>query len=55
VSDQLIVQLTTVVAGESRLSKECMVLLRKKKKDFLSGEECPLVFLKRNVSRVNKA
>jgi hypothetical protein len=31
-----------------------MVLLRKEK-DFLVGEVCPLVFLKRNVSRVNKA
>jgi hypothetical protein len=29
--------------------------LEKKKKDFLSGEVCPLVFLKRNVSRVNKS
>jgi hypothetical protein len=27
---------------------------RKKEKDFLPGEVCPLVFLKRNVSRVNK-
>jgi hypothetical protein len=26
-----------------------------KKKDFLPGEVCPLVFLKRNVSRGNKA
>jgi hypothetical protein len=35
-----------------------MVLLRKRKekeKDFLPGEVCPLVFLKRNVGRVNKA
>jgi hypothetical protein len=28
--------------------------LEKKKKKFLAGEVCPLVFLKRNVSRVNK-
>jgi hypothetical protein len=39
----------------SRLSEECMVLREKKEKDFLLGEVCPLVFLKRNVSRVNKA
>jgi hypothetical protein len=53
VFNQLIIQLTTVVARESRLSEECMVLLRKK--DFLPGEVCPLVFQKRNVNRVNKA
>jgi hypothetical protein len=29
--------------------------LEKKEKDFLPGEVCPLVFLKRNVSRGNKA
>jgi hypothetical protein len=28
---------------------------KKKEKDFLPGEVCPLVFLKRNESRVNKA
>jgi hypothetical protein len=27
---------------------------KKKEKDFHPGEVCPLVFLKRNVSRVNK-
>ena len=27
-----------------------MVLLKKKEKDFLPDEVCPLVFLKRNVS-----
>jgi hypothetical protein len=33
-----------------------MVLLRKEKEnDFLPVEVCPLVFLKRNVSKVNKA
>jgi hypothetical protein len=29
--------------------------LEKKEKDFLPGEVCPLVFLKRNVSKINKA
>jgi hypothetical protein len=28
--------------------------LEKKEQKFLPGEVCPLVFLKRNVSRVNK-
>jgi hypothetical protein len=31
------------------------MVLREKEKDFLPGEVCPLVFLKRNISRVNKA
>jgi hypothetical protein len=29
-------------------------LEKKREKDFLPGEVCPLVFLKRNISRVNK-
>jgi hypothetical protein len=32
------------------LSKECMVLLKKKEKDFFPYQVCPLVLLKRNVS-----
>ena len=32
------------------LSEECMVLKRKKEKDFFPDKVCPLVFLKRNVS-----